>query len=103
MAETYYLYPVIYGRQLWSRRLVANSIWFVAVGVSGFYSTLMVFGFLEGNAMLIDPASVADIHRYYGPVISVVSTIMGIGFWLYFPYVFLKARQVFKRQCSRAA
>jgi len=98
MAVTYYLFPVISGRQLWSRRLVDYSFWFVAVGVSGFYSTLMAFGILEGNAMLNDPASVASIHRYYGPVISVVSTIMGIGFWLYFTNVFLTARQVYKRQ-----
>src|SRR3569623_847833 len=46
MAVSYYLFPVISGRQLWSRRLVDYSFWFVAVGVSGFYSTLMVFGIL---------------------------------------------------------
>ena len=98
MALTYYQFPVISCRQLSSRRIVEKSFWIVAVSVSAYYSTMIVFGILEGNAMLNDPASVADIHRYYGPVISVVSTIMGIGFWLYFSNVFLTARQVYKRQ-----
>ena len=96
MAITYYLFVVISGKPLWSRRLADYSFWFVSVGVSGFYLTLMIFGILEGNAMLHDPASVPDIHRYYGPVISVVSTVMGIGFWIYFANVFLTARSLKK-------
>lgn len=98
MALSYYLFPVISGKPLWSRRLVDYSFWFVSVGVSGFYLTLMVFGIIEGNALLNDPASVPEIHRYYGPVIGVVSTIMGIGFWVYFANIFLTARLIYKKQ-----
>lgn len=98
MAVSYYLFPVISARPLWSRRLADYSFWFVAVGVSGFYLTLMVFGIIEGNVMLSDPLRVPEVHRYYGPVISVVSTIMGIGFWLYFINIFLTARSIYKRQ-----
>lgn len=98
MALTYYLFPVISGKALWSRRLANYSFWFVSIGVTGFYTTLMVFGIIEGNALLTDPASVPDIHRYYGPVISVVSTVMGIGFWLYFTNIFFTARLAYKRQ-----
>lgn len=98
MAFTYYLFVVISGRALWSRRLADYSFWFVAAGVTGFYSTLMVFGIIEGNAMLNDPASLPGIHQYYGPCISVVSTVMGIGFWLYFFNVFATARLIYRRR-----
>jgi len=98
MAVSYYLFPVISGKSLWSRRLADYSFWFVTIGVSGFYLTLMIFGIIEGNVLLTEPARVPDVHRYYGPVISVVSTIMGIGFWLYFTNIFLTARSIYKRQ-----
>lgn len=98
MALTYYLFPMISTKPMWSRRLVDYSFWFITIGVSGFYLTLMVFGILEGNAMLSDPARVSEIHRYYGPVIGVVSTIMGMGFWLFFINVFFTAKSVYKRQ-----
>lgn len=97
MALSYYLFPVISGKPLWSRRLVDYSFWFVTVGVSGFYLTLLTFGILEGNAMLNAPATVPDIHRYYGPVISIVSTVMGIGFWVYFTNIFITARSIYKK------
>ena len=97
MALTYYLFPVISTKPLWSRRLVDYSFWCITVGVSGFYLTLMIFGILEGNAMLNDPARVPEIHRYYGPSIGVVSTVMGMGFWLYFINIFFTAKSVYKR------
>jgi hypothetical protein len=49
----------------------------------------MTFGILEGRALLQDPNSVDAIHRFYGPTIATVSTIMGIGFWVYFANVYL--------------
>lgn len=97
MAFTYYLFPKT-GRQIWSRRLVDHSFWWTAIGVSCFYSTLIIFGVIEGNLLLTDPAAVPDVHKYYAVIISVVSTIMGIGFWIYFANVVMTAKQPPNRQ-----
>ncbi len=97
MAVTYYLLPILSNKPLWSRRLVDHSFWWTALGVSGFYLTLMVFGIVEGNLLLSDPKAVPDVHRYYGPCISVVATVMGVGFWVFFTNVFITFRTVYKK------
>src|SRR3569623_966486 len=76
MAVSYYLFPVIYGKSLWSRRLADYSFWFVTIGVFGFFVMLMIFGIIDGNVLLTEAACGLEVHRYYGPVISVVSMIM---------------------------
>lgn len=96
MGASYYLLPKMAGVSLYSRRLVEHSFWWTSLGIAGFYSTLMIFGIVEGNAMLQDPQSAVEIHRYYGPIISVVSTVMGIGFWVYFANIFLTFRKIRK-------
>jgi cbb3-type cytochrome oxidase subunit 1 len=98
MAVIYYLLPTISGRPLWSRRLVDYSFWGVCVGVSSFYVLLIIFGIVEGNLLLRDPKAVPEVHRYYAPIISVASTVMGIGFWMFFANVFLTARNIYKRR-----
>ena len=98
MAVTYYMLQVISGKPLWSRRLVDYSFWGVSIGVSAFYVLLIIFGIVEGNLLLTDPKAVPEVHRYYSPIISVASTVMGIGFWLFFANVFLTAKAIFKRQ-----
>ena len=98
MAVTYYLLPVISGKPLWSRRLVDYSFWGVAIGVSAFYVLLIIFGIIEGNMLLTDPKRVPEVHRYYAPIISVASTVMGIGFWTFFTNVFMTAKHIYKRQ-----
>lgn len=98
MAFTYYLFPTITGKPVWSQRLVDHSFWWTAVGVSCFYTTLIVFGVIEGNLMLNDPEAVSEVHKYYGPVISVVASIMGIGFWVYFANVLMTVKQSAKGQ-----
>ena len=98
MAVTYYLLPVISGKPLWSRRLVEYSFWGVSIGVTAFYVLLIIFGIVEGNLLLKDPKAVPEVHRYYAPVISIASTVMGIGFWTFFTNVFLTAKAIYKRQ-----
>ena len=98
MAVTYYLLPVISGKPLWSKRLVDYSFWGVTIGVSAFYVLLIIFGIVEGNLMLQDPNRVSEVHRYYAPVISVPSTVMGIGFWTFFVNVFMTAKGIYKQQ-----
>lgn len=90
MGASYYLLPKMSGVSLYSRRLVEHSFWWTTLGIAGFYSTLMIFGILEGQALLSNiPGKVEEIHRYYGPMISIVASIMGIGFWVYFANIFL--------------
>src|SRR3569833_1471927 len=83
MAVSYYLFPVISGKSQRSRRLADYSYWLVTLGDSGYYLTPMIFCITECNVLLSEPARVPDVHRYYGPDFSFVSTIMGIGFWLF--------------------
>lgn len=96
MGASYYLLPKMAGVSIYSRRLIEHSFWWTSLGIAGFYSTLMTFGILEGMAMLEDPHSVEAIHQYYGPTIAIVSTIMGMGFWIYFANVFLTFRKIRK-------
>ena len=96
MAMTYYLLPKALGRPIHSRRLVEHSFWWTTIGVAAFYVSLLVFGFVEGQYWLADPAKVPAIHRYYGPVISIASTILAVGFWIFFANIlltFLRARR----------
>ncbi|MDT8384032.1 MAG: cbb3-type cytochrome c oxidase subunit I [Gammaproteobacteria bacterium] len=94
MGATYYLLPRMSGVSLYSQRLVEHTFWWTSLGIAGFYSTLMSFGIMEGRALLEDPSLVAGIHRFYGPTIATVSTIMGIGFWVYFANIFLTIRKI---------
>ena len=98
MGASYYLLPKMGNVTIYSRRMVEHTFWWTTIGIAGFYSTLMTFGILEGNALLNDPHSVETVHKYYGPVIAIVSTVMGIGFWVYFANIFLTFRKIRKSQ-----
>lgn len=96
MGISYYLLPVLTQRPLYSQRLVEHTFRWTTLGVCGFYTTLMVFGIWEGNLSLTNPGAVAAVHSYYPPVIALVSTAMGIGFWCYFANIFLTMRSIRK-------
>ncbi len=99
MAVTYYLFQAISGKPVYSQRLVNHSFWWTVVGITGFYSTLLYFGIREGQYLLMGNSLAADqLHAYYGPIIATVSTIMGVGFWVFFTNVFLTAKAVFSQQ-----
>ncbi len=99
MAVTYYLFQNISGKPVYSRRLVNHSFWWTVVGITGFYSTLLFFGIREGQLLLEGNSMAAEeLHTIYGPIIATVSTVMGIGFWVFFTNVFLTAKAVFSRR-----
>jgi len=83
MGVTYYLLPILAGRPLYSLRLVNYTFWCVIIGTYFFYITQLVFGIWEGQLFNTNPQAIPAIHRFYGPITAVVSTIMGIGFWIY--------------------
>lgn len=98
MAATYYMLPKISGVPLWSRRLVFHTFWWTAIGILGFYSTLMIFGTLEGNLLLAgDLEAMDEMHKLYKPIIATVSTIMGMGFWVFFFNVFVTCFKIFRK------
>lgn len=93
MAMIYYLFAIISRRPVYSMRLVDHSFWWTAIGVTSFYTTLMVFGILEGHYLLSGDSPAGErLHAYYGPIIATASTIMGMGFWIFFANVLMTAR-----------
>lgn len=97
MGASYYLIPKMAGVSVYSKKLVEHTYWWTTLGIIGFYSTLMIFGILEGIALLEssgDDSAILAIHRYYGPTIGAVSTIMGVGFWVFFTNVFLTMKKM---------
>jgi cytochrome c oxidase cbb3-type subunit 1 len=101
MGASYYLLPRLTGTRIHSKTLIEHTFWWTTLGIIGFYSTLMTFGILEGRALLANPddsAAIEAIHHYYGPIISVVSSVMGVGFWLYFFNLYKTARRAFRNK-----
>jgi len=93
MAVTYYMLPVITGKPLYSHRLAEHSFWWTTLGVGSFYLLLLFFGAWEGYLWLHDPAAVPSVHRFYGPLISIASSILAVGFWIYLANVLLSVRK----------
>lgn len=97
MAVSYYLFPRITDKPLWSYKLVEHTYWWTTLGLCGFYSTLLIFGFWEGNLLLSgETERISEVHSYYGRTIAIVATIMGMGFWVWFANVFMTYRNVRK-------
>ena len=89
MAMTYYLFERVAGRPILSRRLCNHSYGWLAVGVCCFYSTLLFFGIWEGRLMIAgDLSGQTAVHHIYGRVIAAASTVMGMGFWVFFANIF---------------
>jgi cytochrome c oxidase cbb3-type subunit 1 len=89
MGVTYYLLPILSGRAIYSLRLVRHSFWLMTLGVFSFYAVLMVFGIWEGNLMFQDRVALTAVHRWYGTLVAVASTVMAAGFMVYFANVAL--------------
>jgi heme/copper-type cytochrome/quinol oxidase subunit 1 len=89
MGTSYYLFPIFSGKKIYSLRLVNHSLWWTAVGQFYFYITLIVFGTLEGNALLNNPQEMAQIHHYYGPIIAGSGIVMATGFCVYLVNIIL--------------
>ncbi len=84
MAVTYYLIPKFTGTEIWSRKLENISFWMTILGVTCFYSSLMIFGYWEGSVLLTEGAeNIHDIHKIYIPIGAISASIMGIGLWLF--------------------
>lgn len=101
MGVTYYLLPRMIGTPIYSQKMITHTYWWTIIGLIGFYTTLMVFGIWEGILMLENPTDSGPMdaaHRIYGPVIGTVSTIMGMGFWIFFANIALTAMSAKKQR-----
>lgn len=89
MGTSYYLLPIFSGKSIYSLRLVNQSLWWTTIGQFYFYITQIVFGILEGNALLHDPSEQAHIHHYYGPIVAGAGIVMAAGFCIYLANIIL--------------
>ncbi len=97
MAASYYLFPRITNKPLWSYKLVEHTYWWTTIGMTGFYSTLLFYGFWEGKLLLAGSLDqIEQVHHYYARTIATVATVMGMGFWLYFANIFMTFKNVRK-------
>ena len=83
MGVTYYLLPILSGRQVYSARLVNLTFWLTGAGAWAFYAVQMVFGIWEGSLMHSAPEGITGVHRYYVPFVAVSANIMAAGFVCY--------------------
>lgn len=100
MGTSYYLLPIFSGKKIFSLRLVNQSLWWTTIGQFYFYITQIVFGILEGNALLNDPASLPQIHHYYGPIVAGSGITMAIGFGIFLVNIILSLTQSGKSSAS---
>lgn len=87
MGVTFYLLPILSGKDIYSIKLVKHTFWWVSIGVYSFYIIQMIFGIWEGTLLLSNPQNIPSVHRYYGPVMAVSGTTMAIGFSTFFANV----------------
>ena len=81
MTVSYYLIPILTGKEIWSKKLMAFSFWGTTIGVICFYSTLMIFGAWMGELLLASDPKIDAVKAIYGPTVAVAATIMGLGLW----------------------
>ena len=92
MGAMYYFVAKILDRPIHSRRMVAHSFWWTTLGMLGTYGAFMVFGIVEGCLFLSAPDKIDEIHRYYGPVLSLAGSVMTIGLFVFFANLLLTLR-----------
>ncbi len=93
MGVTYYMLPILSGREIYSWKLVNHTFWWTALGVLGFYFSQVGFGVWEGFLFLSHPEQIPAIHHYYGLIISASASTMVVGFCSYLANIILTLRR----------
>ncbi|NNM83481.1 MAG: cytochrome oxidase [Burkholderiales bacterium] len=93
MGVTYYMLPILSGREIYSWKLVNHTFWWTALGVLGFYFSQVGFGIWEGFLFLSHPEQIPAIHHYYGLIISASASTMVVGFCSYLANIILTLRR----------
>lgn len=86
MGLFYYVLPQILHRPMYSSILASVSFWFSAIGVTSFFSSLLVLGIIEGN-MVHSGMTYAQALEAVGPIhhilIMTSAFLMGFGYWAF--------------------
>ena len=97
MALFYFVIPRILNRPVYSHILAVCSFWFSAIGVIGFFSSLVILGIIEGN-MIHAGMTYGQALETVGPIhhllIVTFAFLMGFGYWAFITNVLLT---VFKK------
>jgi cytochrome c oxidase cbb3-type subunit 1 len=94
MCVTFYLLPILSGKNIYSVKLVKHTFWWVSIGVYSFYIIQMVFGIWEGILLHSSAQDISTAHRFYGPVMALSGTTMAVGFCTFFANVVLTVTSV---------
>lgn len=98
MGLFYFVLPELVHRPIYSTTLATLSFWFSAIGVTGFFSSLLVLGIIEGN-MVHSGMTYAQALEAVGPIhhilIMTSAFLMGFGYWAFISNVLLT---IFKKQ-----
>lgn len=89
MGTTYYLLPIFSGKKIYSLKLVDHSLWWTTIGAYYFYIAQIVFGILEGHALLNNPQTMPHIHSYYMPIVAGSGIVMATGFTIFLANIIL--------------
>lgn len=92
MGLFYYVLPRLIGRPIYSSVLATMSFWFSMLGVTVFFTSLVVLGLIEGN-MIHNGMTYGQALEAVGPVHHVMiitgAMLMGFGYWTYISNIFL--------------
>ena len=96
MGLIYHVLPKVLGRDMYSPALARASFWLSAVGVLGFFFSLVVLGTVEGN-MIHSGMTYSEALAVVGPIhhILIITTafLMGFGYWTFIVNVLMTVMQ----------
>ena len=97
MGLFYYVLPRLVMRPIYSMTLATMSFWFSLLGVTVFFTSLVVLGVIEGN-MIHTGMTYAQALEAVGPMHHIMiitgAMLMGFGYWTYITNILLT---VFKK------
>jgi len=98
MGLFYYVIPKLINRPIYSMTLATMSFWFSMIGVTIFFTSLVILGVIEGN-MIHSGMTYGQALEAVGPIHHIMivtgAMIMGFGYWTYIANILLT---IFKKQ-----
>jgi len=98
MGLFYYVLPKLINRPIYSMTLATMSFWFSMIGVTIFFTSLIILGVIEGN-MIHSGMTYGQALEAVGPMHHIMivtgAMIMGFGYWTYILNILLT---IFKKQ-----
>lgn len=92
MGLFYYVLPRLVLRPIYSMTLASMSFWFSLLGVTIFFTSLVVLGVIEGN-MIHTGMTYAQALEAVGPMHHIMiitgAMLMGFGYWTYITNIVL--------------